>query len=102
MKPASEPTTQTDWQERFEKQFCFDLYTGDHHKEGRYKKTLRTNIDQTDDLKSFIANERKLVLEEVKALVKEYDESPDEMAGFEIRIKKPTLFYEALEKLEDK
>lgn len=67
-------------------------------------KTGALIADWDDQLLNAIAKEftrcRREAVAEVEGLIQQYDESPDDMAGFEIRIKKPVEFRTKLKQLK--
>lgn len=69
MNKPKQPETIKDWEQEFDEQFCFMNFDGKKH-----YKSLRTNIDQTDDIKAFISSLysqiRQEVLEEVRGVIK--------------------------------
>jgi len=68
----------------------------------RVRQEFYVNLNHVagdEALERLISLVQTRLLDEVRGLVKKYDESPDDMAGFEIRIKQPTKFYKALDTL---
>jgi len=62
---------------------------------------LRNNVTP-EKIRNVIKQELSTLLDRVEDLIKEYDESPDDMAGFEIRIKKAVEFRTKLNALRKK